>query len=217
MCWFLSENDRKRRDILTKFNDQDVEFHINRLNNLDSITVNRNPTVDIELSNKKYVDDEWSENTKLWFRQSLQNYLTVFDGNTEYNLTRYDRKQILDTNIFGTGNAGSFFLHFWIIECNDRKIAGKKSSSLRPTKTNSPSGNTGATISPAIGDCSMYIEASNFFGTNAFLSLERIDSIQISNITFYYNRYSKPTNNLISKGQLQINYFHLMDNGIQKV
>ena len=37
----------------------------------------------------------------------------------------------------------------------------------------------------------MYIEtSSNNFGQNVFCSWERIDIIQISNITFYYNRFS---------------------------
>ena len=37
----------------------------------------------------------------------------------------------------------------------------------------------------------MYIEtSSNNFGENVFCSWERIDIIQLSNITFYYNRFS---------------------------
>ena len=37
----------------------------------------------------------------------------------------------------------------------------------------------------------MYIEtSSNNFGSNVFCNWERIDIIQISNITFYYNRFS---------------------------
>ena len=41
----------------------------------------------------------------------------------------------------------------------------------------------------------MYIEtSSNNHGNNVFVSFERIDVIQLSNITFYYNRYSILTN-----------------------
>ena len=56
----LTENDRNRRDKFTVFNDQDREIDNNRLTNLDSITVNRNPTIDKdnEVSNKKYFDDD---------------------------------------------------------------------------------------------------------------------------------------------------------------
>ena len=42
----------------------------------------------------------------------------------------------------------------------------------------------------------MYIEtSSNNHGSKVFVSFERTDIIQISNITFYYNRYSILTNN----------------------
>ena len=40
------------------FNDQDNEFDNTKLSNLDSITVNRNPSLDNELANKKYIGDE---------------------------------------------------------------------------------------------------------------------------------------------------------------
>ena len=49
----LSENDRNRRDMSTVFKDQDIEFNNDRLTNLDSITVIRNPSIDNELSNKE--------------------------------------------------------------------------------------------------------------------------------------------------------------------
>ena len=63
------------------FNDQDNEFDNNILSNLDSVTVNRNPSADDELSNKKYIDDSIGEGTILRFNQTLSNYLKVSDGN----------------------------------------------------------------------------------------------------------------------------------------
>ena len=42
----LHEIKRKRRDLSSVLNDQDNEFDINKLSNLDSITVNRNPSLD---------------------------------------------------------------------------------------------------------------------------------------------------------------------------
>ena len=54
----LSGNDRKRRDMSTVFGDQDNEFDKNKFNIIDCVTVNRNPTSDNELSNKKDVDDQ---------------------------------------------------------------------------------------------------------------------------------------------------------------
>ena len=52
----------------------------------------------------------------------------------------------------------------------------------------------------------MYIETStNNYGENVFVSIERTDIIQISNITFYYNRFSILTNDDIkSMGQFKI-------------
>ena len=54
----------------------------------------------------------------------------------------------------------------------------------------------GATSLPPIGNSFIYIETSgNISGIdNIFVSWERIDIIQISNITFYYNRFSILTN-----------------------
>ena len=53
----LHESSRNRRDLSSVFNDQDIEFDNSKLTNLDSITVNRDPSSDNELANKKYVDD----------------------------------------------------------------------------------------------------------------------------------------------------------------
>ena len=49
----LHEINRNKRDLSSVFNDQDNEFDNNKLTNLDSVTVNRNPISDNELSNKK--------------------------------------------------------------------------------------------------------------------------------------------------------------------
>ena len=52
----------------------------------------------------------------------------------------------------------------------------------------------------------MYIEtSSNNHGLNVFAGWERTDIIQISNITFYYNRFSNLTNdNLKNMGRFRI-------------
>ena len=49
----LHEINRNRRDLSSVFIDQDNEFDNNKLTNLDSVTVNRNPNLDKELANKK--------------------------------------------------------------------------------------------------------------------------------------------------------------------
>ena len=88
-------------------------------------------------------------------------------------------------------NNGNDLLPNWRIHCNDRNNNGNIQNFFRSTKTNSPTSNSGALNSPPIGDSFMYIEtSSNIFGPKVFCSWERIDIIQISNITFYYNRFS---------------------------
>ena len=88
------------------FNDQDNEFHNNKLTNLDSITVNRNPNLDNELANKKYTDDSIGEGTIVRFNQTLENYLKVSVGNETSNLTKYDKIQVTDTTIIKYPNTG---------------------------------------------------------------------------------------------------------------
>ena len=70
----LHESSRIRRDLSLVFNDQDNEFDNNKIPNLDSVTVKRNPSADDELSNKKYTDDQLDKNTIVRFNQTLQNY-----------------------------------------------------------------------------------------------------------------------------------------------
>ena len=92
----LHEINRNRRDLSSVFNDQDNEFDDNKLTNLDSVTVNGNPSSDNELANKKYIDDELDKNTIVRFNQTLQNYSKVSIGNNTHNLTKYDKIQIID-------------------------------------------------------------------------------------------------------------------------
>ena len=67
----------------------------------------------------------------------------------------------------------------------------------KSTKTKSPTSDSGATSAPPIGSAFMYIEtsSSNHGHNRVFVSLERADKIQITNKTFYYNRFSILTNN----------------------
>ena len=83
---------------------------IKKLTNLHSITINRNPISDNELTNKKYIDDELDKNNLVRFNQTLQNYLKVSVGNDTYNPTKYDKIQIIDTTIIKYPNTGSYFL-----------------------------------------------------------------------------------------------------------
>ena len=112
----LHESSRNRRDLSSVFNDQDNEFDNNKLTILDSITVNRDPSSDNELANKKYIDDSIGEGTLLRFNQTLENYLKVSVGNDTYNLTKYDKIPITDTTIIKYPNIGGYLLQNWDIK-----------------------------------------------------------------------------------------------------
>ena len=193
----LHEINRDRRDLSSVFNDQDNEFDNSKLTNLDSITVNRDPNLDNELSNKKYVDNSIGEGTLLRFNQTLENYLKVSVGNDTNNLTKYNKIQILDMTEIKYPNIGSDLLQKWNIKCNNKNNVSKVGDFIKSTKTTSPTGHSGATNLPPIGNSFMYIETSsnNHGHERVFVSWERTDIIQISNITFYYNRFSILTNN----------------------
>ncbi len=218
---FHEENDRSRRDVGLDFynesndlvkNNQDNDFNDNKITYLDSVQVNRNPSSDNELANKRYIDDSIGEGTLLRFNQTLQNYLKVSVGNDEYNLTKYDKIQLTDTTVMKAGNTGGYLLPYWKIICNDKNNSGKISIFIKSTKTGSPTSDSGASIIPPIGNAFMYLEtSSNNNGHNVFCSFGRIDIIQIPNISFYYNRYSISDVNLRSMGRFRI-HFLLEDN-----
>ena len=212
---FHDDNERNRRDVGLSFyneevdlvkNNQDNDFNNIELTNINSITVNNNPTDDNHVSNKKYVDDQLDKNTIVRFNQTLDNYLQVSVGNTSYKLTKYDKIQITDTTVIRVGNGGAFILPLSKIICNNKNNNGKISNFIRTTRTSSPTSQTGATALPPIGDSFMYIETSgDNHGDNTFVSFERTDIIQITNITFYYNRFSILTNNnLKAMGRFRI-------------
>ena len=188
-------------------NNEDNDFKDNKLTNIDSITVNRNPSLDYEFSSKKYIDDELDKNTILRFNQTSENYLKVSVGNDTYNLTKYNEKQLTDTSIIKSGNSGGFLLPSWRIFCGDKNNNGKLTNFVRATRSNSPAGNSGASSLPPIGNAFMYFETSgkNSGNENVFVSWERTDIIQITNITFYYNTFSILSNDsLKSMGRFRI-------------
>ena len=218
---FHQENERSRRDLGINFynesnelvrNNQDNNFNDGKLTNIDSITVNRNPNSDNELSNKKYIDDQLDKNTIVRFNQTLSNYLKVAVGNDTYNLTKYDKIQLTDTTIIKYPNNGGYLLQNWNIICNDKNDNGKIQHFVRSTKSNSPTGDSGSSSLPPIRNAFMFIEtSSNNYGDNVFASWKRTDIIQITKISFYYNRYSSSDQNLRSMGRFRIQLF-LEDN-----
>ena len=94
--------------------------------------------------------------------------------NNVYNLTRYDKIQTTDATIIKDPNTGGYLLQNWVIKCNDKNINDEIQKNIKSTKTNSPTGYSGATILPSIGNSFMYIATSpNNHGNNKFVSFER--------------------------------------------
>ena len=113
---FHRKNEQSRRDVALDFhgessdlvkNNQDNDSNDNKLTNIVSIAVNRNPSSDNEVSNKKYIDDQLDKKTIVRFNQTLENYLKVSVANDTYNLTIYDEIQIIDTTEIKFPNIGS--------------------------------------------------------------------------------------------------------------
>ena len=156
--------------------------------------------------NEKNVDDSIGEGTLLRFHKTLTNYIKVSVGNDTYNLTKYEKTHIPDTTIIKYPNTGGYLLQNWVIKCNDKINNGKIQNFIRATNTLSSTGDSEATRLPLIGNSFMCIEtSSNNHGSNVFCSFERTDIIQISNITFYYNRFSILTDDsLKSMGRFKI-------------
>ena len=150
-------------------NNQDNNLNDNKLTNINSIPINANPTDDNYVSNKKYMDDEIDKNTILRFNQTLQNYLKVSIGNDIYKLTKYIKLQLTDITTIKSRNFGAHLLPYRKIICNNKNNNGKLSNFIKSTKRNSPTGDSGATSLPPIGNASRYIETSGGnHGNNVF-------------------------------------------------
>ena len=167
---FHQENERSRRDLGIDFyyessdivkTNQDNDLNDKKLTILDSITNNGNPSSDNEVSNKKYIDVELDKNTILRFNQTLENYLKVSVDNDTYTLTKYDKIQLTDITTMKAGNTGVYLLPYWKIICNDKNNNGKITNSIESTKSNSPTGDSGATSLPPIGSAFTYIETNS--------------------------------------------------------
>ena len=217
---FHQENERSRRDLGLDFynessdlvkNNQDNDFNDNKLTNINSIIINNNPTDDNHVCNKKYIDEEIDKNTIVRFNQTLTNYLKISVGNDIYHLTKYNKYYLTDITSMISPNSGSYLLQRWLIESKDKKNNGKISNFIKSTRTGSPTGDSGANVLPPIGRAFMYIETScNNNGDYTYVRLIRTDIIQISNISFYYNRFSSSDERLRAMGRFRIDL--LLDN-----
>ena len=127
---FHQENERSRRDLgLSLFNEevdlvknnQNNDLFDKKLTNINYITLNRNPSLDNELANKKYVDGSVGEGNILRFIQTLEKCLKVSVGNDTKNLTKHNKIQITYTTIIKVENSGGYLLPKRAIKCNDKK------------------------------------------------------------------------------------------------
>ena len=164
---FHQENELSRQDLGINFFDelsdllkktQDNKFNDNKLTNIGSITVNRSPTSNNQVTNKKYVDDSIKNGHVLRFYRTLENYLKVSVGKDTYNLTKDNKIQLTDTTTIKYPISSGFLLPSWRFFCNDKNNIGKIQNFIRSSQTNSPTGNSGATSLPTIGNSFMYIE-----------------------------------------------------------
>ena len=101
---------------------------------MDSITVNRNPSSDNALAKKNSLDDSLGGNSTLSFNQTLENCIKVSVGSDVYNLSKHDKKQIMDTTISKTGKSGTDILPYWKIVSNEENLGVKCRNFVDPTK-----------------------------------------------------------------------------------
>ena len=185
------------------------------ITNVRFLGVNQRPQLDSHVINLEYFNDKLDESTILRLNDdSNERYLQARVGNTAYNLQIYNKTQIIDVTEIISPNTGHDLLYKWAIKCNDRNGGGKIQDFIKSTKTKSATGGSGPETIPPIGNSFMYIETSsnNHNSTNddVWVSWERTDIIHISNITFYYNRFSINNESLRNMGRLDI---QLLRNG----
>ena len=123
-------------------------------------------------------------------------------------MTKYNKFQLTDTAITKSGNNGGYLLQNWNIKCYDKNNNGKITNFIKSTKTSSPTGDSGGTSLPPIGTAFMYVETSSKnhgSSSSIFVSWERTDIVQITKITFLYNRFSITTDdNFENMGHFRI-------------
>ena len=90
-----------------------------------------------EIASKKYVDDSIGEGTLVRFSQTLSNYLKVSFGNDTYNITKYDKIQLIDVTEIRSPNKRYGFLTKSSIKNLHKNKGTKAGNFLKTTVTNS--------------------------------------------------------------------------------
>ena len=142
------------------------------MTNLDSITVDRNLLSDNQLANKKCADDSLGGGNFSRLNQITETYLKVYVGNDIYNFAKNDRIKITDMTIIKNPNIGGYLLEQVTIKYNVKNNIGKIQKFIRSTRTSNPTGSSGATSLPTVGDSFLYIQTSSSnFGEDVFVVL----------------------------------------------
>ena len=119
----------------------------------------------------------------------------IDDSIIKRDLTKYDKIQIIDLTETRSPNIGAYLLPKLRIKNLNKNDGAKFGNFLKSTITSSTTSHSGATSLLPIVNSFMYIEtSSNNHGPNVFVSWERTDIIQITNISLYYTRFSILTN-----------------------
>ena len=215
---FHNDNERNRRDLGLSFYNEEVDLvknnqvndlNDNNLTNINSITINNNPTDDNHVGNKNYFVDELDKNTIVRFNPTLENYLRESVGNDTYNLAKQTRVNITDITEMRSPNSGQSLLQKWTLKCVNKNYIAKINTFLKSTPNTSPTAKSGANNVPTIGWSFMCVESSgrNYGSNHVMVSWERTDIIHISNIKFCYNRFSTIDQNLRGMGRFRIQFF----------
>ena len=113
------------------FNDRDKEFGNHQLTHLDSLTVDRIPTSNNELSNEKIIDDYLVQDIILRFNQSFEEYLKISVRDSVCFLRRYSKEQIIVRRVIKAPNNEGFLLQQWNKKCNDKDKNGKTQNFIK--------------------------------------------------------------------------------------
>ena len=152
---FHINNERSRRHLGIDFYNEASDLVENNPNNIlndsklmnsDSISFNRDPKSNNELTNKEPVDYSIGGGNILKCNQTLEICLKVSFGNDIYNLTKYDKIQITDTTILKDPKTCSYLLQNWNKKHNDKNNKGKIQNFIKSTKTNSATCYSGAEV-----------------------------------------------------------------------
>ena len=136
--------------------DQDNDFYDNKTTKRDSITIEK----EIKLQMiKKYVNERLENGSIFRFNQTLENYLKN-PVDTVKNHRKNTREQNTDTTVINYVISDGYLLQQGILKGNDEKYAGKVTTFLGATKSNSPTAKSEATDLLPVVDSFMYIETS---------------------------------------------------------